>query len=162
MGNKMISSEDNVRWQIPAATLPDKKWDVAIIGAGPAGAIAALHLAAMNHQVLLLEKNRFPREKVCGDGLMQDALNCLDNAELGQSVLEHGHPVQDAAHTQRQVRDASELPLSGVSERRGARSRGGRARIVPGLTATATHSGPSRAGRPDRWRITQGSRFGID
>ena len=97
MGNKMISPQDNVPWQIPASKLPDKKWDVAIIGAGPAGAIAAVHLAAKNHQVLLFDKKRFPREKVCGDGLMQDALNCLDNAGLGQSVRKRGHLVQNAS-----------------------------------------------------------------
>jgi len=92
----MIFPEDKVNWQIPASILPDKKWDVAIIGAGPAGAIAAVHLTAKNHRVLLLDKKKFLREKVCGDGLTQDALNCLDNVELGHSVREHGHLVQNA------------------------------------------------------------------
>ncbi len=92
----MIALEQKVKWQLPASLVPDKKWDVVIIGAGPAGAIAAVHLAAKNHQVLLIDKKRFPRDKVCGDGLIQDALRCLDNAGLGERIRERGHLVQIA------------------------------------------------------------------
>jgi geranylgeranyl reductase family protein len=42
---------------------------VIVVGAGPAGSAAALHLARSGVDVLLLEKGGFPREKVCGDGL---------------------------------------------------------------------------------------------
>jgi len=43
--------------------------EVIVVGAGPAGSAAALHLARSGVDVLLLEKGDFPREKVCGDGL---------------------------------------------------------------------------------------------
>src|ERR1700755_2478363 len=43
--------------------------DVIVVGAGPGGSTAAYHLARHGLRVLLLEKTRFPREKVCGDGL---------------------------------------------------------------------------------------------
>jgi menaquinone-9 beta-reductase len=43
--------------------------DVVVVGAGPGGAAAAAHLAARGRDVVLLEKDRFPRDKVCGDGL---------------------------------------------------------------------------------------------
>ncbi|HJY43191.1 MAG TPA: geranylgeranyl reductase family protein [Propionibacteriaceae bacterium] len=43
--------------------------DVIVVGAGPAGSAVATHLARHGLQVSLLEKSRFPREKVCGDGL---------------------------------------------------------------------------------------------
>jgi menaquinone-9 beta-reductase len=43
--------------------------DVVVVGAGPGGAAAAAHLAARGRDVILLEKDRFPRDKVCGDGL---------------------------------------------------------------------------------------------
>ncbi|MFF7635204.1 geranylgeranyl reductase family protein [Kitasatospora sp. NPDC008050] len=42
---------------------------VVVIGAGPAGSAAAAHLARAGVDVLLLEKDVFPRDKVCGDGL---------------------------------------------------------------------------------------------
>ena len=45
---------------------PDRQVDVAIVGAGPAGATAAILLARAGRRVLLIEKQRFPREKVCG------------------------------------------------------------------------------------------------
>ena len=43
--------------------------DVIVVGAGPAGSAVATHLGRHGLRVSLLEKSRFPREKVCGDGL---------------------------------------------------------------------------------------------
>ncbi|MGQ0631295.1 MAG: geranylgeranyl reductase family protein [Sporichthyaceae bacterium] len=51
--------------------------DVIVVGAGPAGATAAFHLAQAGLDVLLLEKTKFPREKVCGDGLTPRAVKSL-------------------------------------------------------------------------------------
>ena len=47
---------------------------VLIVGAGPAGSTAAWHLASAGIEVTVLEKTRFPREKVCGDGLTPRAV----------------------------------------------------------------------------------------
>ncbi len=52
-------------------------WDVAIIGAGTAGASAAVQLAANRKRVLLIEAKAFPRDKVCGGCLNQRAWNGL-------------------------------------------------------------------------------------
>ncbi len=52
-------------------------YDVAVIGAGPAGASTAYHLARQGHAVLLMDKDRFPREKVCGDGLTPRCVDVL-------------------------------------------------------------------------------------
>ncbi|WP_239103459.1 geranylgeranyl reductase family protein [Microbispora corallina] len=51
--------------------------DVIVVGAGPAGSTAAFYLARSGLDVLLLEKTRFPREKVCGDGLTPRAVKEL-------------------------------------------------------------------------------------
>ena len=51
--------------------------DVIVVGAGPAGATTAYHLAQAGLEVLLLEKTAFPREKVCGDGLTPRAVKQL-------------------------------------------------------------------------------------
>ena len=51
--------------------------DVIVVGAGPAGATTAFHLAQAGLDVLLLEKTSFPREKVCGDGLTPRAVKSL-------------------------------------------------------------------------------------
>ncbi len=59
------------------AGLGGESWDVAVVGAGPAGAIAARRLALAGARVLLLDRRAFPRDKACGDGLIPDALACL-------------------------------------------------------------------------------------
>jgi geranylgeranyl reductase family protein len=53
------------------------QWDVAIVGAGPAGAVAGLILARTGHRVVLVDRRRFPRDKACGDALIPDALAAL-------------------------------------------------------------------------------------
>ncbi|MEO8430355.1 MAG: FAD-dependent monooxygenase [Acidobacteriota bacterium] len=52
--------------------------DVLVVGAGPAGSAAAATLAAGGCRVLLVEKDRFPRDKVCGEFLAGGALLSLD------------------------------------------------------------------------------------
>jgi geranylgeranyl reductase family protein len=51
--------------------------DVIVVGAGPSGSTTAYYLACAGLNVLLLEKSRFPREKVCGDGLTPRAVKAL-------------------------------------------------------------------------------------
>jgi geranylgeranyl reductase family protein len=52
--------------------------DVIVVGAGPAGSAAAYHLARRGRRVLLLERQRFPRDKSCGDGLTRFAVSRLE------------------------------------------------------------------------------------
>jgi geranylgeranyl reductase family protein len=51
--------------------------DVIVVGAGPSGSTAAYYLAQAGLNVLLIEKSRFPRDKVCGDGLTPRAVKSL-------------------------------------------------------------------------------------
>nr|WP_084128027.1 geranylgeranyl reductase family protein [Demequina sp. NBRC 110055] len=52
--------------------------DVIVVGAGPGGSAAAYYLASEGFDVIALEKSRFPREKVCGDGLTPRAVREID------------------------------------------------------------------------------------
>jgi menaquinone-9 beta-reductase len=58
-------------------TADARQADVIVVGAGPAGASVAYHLAESGVDVLLLEKSAFPRDKVCGDGLTPRAVRQL-------------------------------------------------------------------------------------
>ncbi|GAA3350249.1 hypothetical protein GCM10020358_75430 [Amorphoplanes nipponensis] len=64
--------------------------DVAVVGAGPAGAAAALAARRAGASVLLLDKADFPRDKPCGDGIAADAVDVL--AELGATGVTDGYP----------------------------------------------------------------------
>lgn len=57
-------------------------YDIAIVGAGPAGSYAAAALATRGWQVLLVEKDTFPRHKVCGEFLSPEAQATLRAANL--------------------------------------------------------------------------------
>lgn len=61
----------------------DAPWDAVVVGAGPAGALAARELARSGARVLLVDRARFPRGKVCGACLGPTALGALRAAGLG-------------------------------------------------------------------------------
>jgi geranylgeranyl reductase family protein len=54
-----------------------QRFDVAVVGAGPAGSTTAYRLAAAGRSVLLVDKERFPRDKSCGGGLTMRAVRQL-------------------------------------------------------------------------------------
>ena len=43
--------------------------EVIVVGAGPGGATAATALAQRGHDVLLIDRHTFPRDKICGDAI---------------------------------------------------------------------------------------------
>ena len=66
-------------------THQDDDADVIVVGAGPSGSTAAYYLSQAGLNVLLIEKSRFPRDKVCGDGLTPRAVKSL--VAMGVDVL---------------------------------------------------------------------------
>ncbi len=59
--------------------MPQSYYDVIVIGAGPAGASAAITARAAGFNVLLLERGLFPRHKVCGEFVSAESLDLLHN-----------------------------------------------------------------------------------
>jgi geranylgeranyl reductase family protein len=61
--------------------------DILIIGAGPAGSAAAIALAQSGFTVTLVDRAEFPRDKVCGDALIPDAIRALDRLGVRSAAL---------------------------------------------------------------------------
>ena len=61
--------------------------DVLVVGAGPSGASCAYWLAKEGHDVVVVERKAFPREKTCGDGLTPRSVRQLEDMGLGQEML---------------------------------------------------------------------------
>lgn len=66
------------------------KFDVVVVGAGPAGSAAALAARRAGASVLLLDRAAFPRDKPCGDGIAAEALDVLES--LGVPDAAAGYP----------------------------------------------------------------------
>jgi flavin-dependent dehydrogenase len=66
--------------------------DVAIVGAGPAGATLAALLAGRGVRVALIDRDRFPRDKVCGEFLSYDALPVLEPLGIIDELDRIGSP----------------------------------------------------------------------
>jgi menaquinone-9 beta-reductase len=69
-----------------------ERWDVVVVGGGPAGAAAALAARAAGCSVLVLDRSDFPRDKVCGDGIAPEALDVLADLGVDRAALTEGYP----------------------------------------------------------------------
>ena len=63
--------------------------EVLVVGGGPSGAACAYWLAEAGHDVLLVEKKRYPREKTCGDGLTPRSVKQLYDMGLADALAGH-------------------------------------------------------------------------
>jgi len=69
--------------------------DAVVVGGGPAGSALATLLARRGHDVLLLDAARFPRDKVCGEGVSPEAWRILDVLGASDAVRELSpHPLR--------------------------------------------------------------------
>jgi flavin-dependent dehydrogenase len=64
--------------------------DAVVVGAGPSGATTALLLARLGHDVVLVDRARFPRDKACGEGVMPPGVDALRRMGLYEMVLATG------------------------------------------------------------------------
>ena len=67
--------------------------DVLVVGAGPAGSACAQWLAQRGVDVVLVDQHAFPRDKVCGDGLIPDAHHALERMGVRDEVMAQAEPV---------------------------------------------------------------------
>jgi geranylgeranyl reductase family protein len=80
---------------ISSNALPPPACDVLVVGAGPAGSACAQWLARQGWQVVLVDQHEFPRDKVCGDGLIPDSHHALQRLGVHDEVMA---VAQAAAH----------------------------------------------------------------
>jgi geranylgeranyl reductase family protein len=64
----------------------NEHYDAIIVGAGPGGSAAACSLAERGFHVLVLDKDFFPREKICGDGIAPRAVHSLYRLGLREEL----------------------------------------------------------------------------
>src|SRR6478735_986712 len=102
--------------------------DVVICGAGPAGTMAAVILARAGVRVRLLDRARFPREKLCGDTLNPGALAVLARHGLLEATRSavpiSGMVVTDAAGVRVEGAAIDEGQLVRAPRRQGGRVTG--------------------------------------
>jgi flavin-dependent dehydrogenase len=77
-----MTNQVSSRWE----SIAERTWDAVVVGAGPAGSIAARELARRGCSVLLVDRAAFPRWKVCGCCLNGSLLATLDAIGLGGLV----------------------------------------------------------------------------
>jgi len=93
-------------------------WDVVVIGAGPAGSLAAHQLALHGLRTLLVEAKPFPRFKVCGGCLNQRALAALTQLGLGNLIPSAGGvPLAELRIVEKQREVTLRLPRGAVLSR---------------------------------------------
>lgn len=67
----------------------ETNYDVVIVGAGPSGSSAAIRLANSDQSVLLIDKARFPRHKLCGEFVSPECLEHLNELGVLPEVEQH-------------------------------------------------------------------------
>ena len=71
----------------------ERSYDAIIVGAGPGGSSTALFLAKAGKKVLLIDKARFPREKVCGDAFSGKSIGIARELGLIDEFGQHPHAI---------------------------------------------------------------------
>lgn len=61
--------------------------EVVVVGAGPSGSTAAMALAQQGHDVLLIDRKAFPRDKTCGDAIPGGAIEILYQLGMKERIL---------------------------------------------------------------------------
>lgn len=94
--------------------MPENVYDVIIVGAGPAGTMAALHLAQHGASVAIVDKDDFPRDKPCGGGLTPRVLARFPDlsASVNRVVLNRPHRLRFMAPDRSGMTYEHETPIA--------------------------------------------------
>ena len=138
-------------------------FDAIVVGAGPAGATAAIRLARGGWRVAVVDKQRFPRRKVCGECVAASNLPLLDALGIGEAVRDAAGPaLRRAALIHGDLTVGAELPAAAHPVHRFGRALG-RETLDTLLVARARGSGAqvlerhvvqSIEGATGEWRCT--------
>src|SRR3989338_5542898 len=71
--------------------MPQEKFDVIIVGCGPAGSSCAQFLARGGAKVLMIDKAKFPRDKTCGDAISGKSSSILRELDLEKEIESRPH-----------------------------------------------------------------------
>ena len=74
----------------------DLIYDVIIVGGGPAGSGAALYAHRLGLKFLILEKEKFPRDKICGDAISGKSMTILKDLNLLQEACKLPSAIVDS------------------------------------------------------------------
>jgi menaquinone-9 beta-reductase len=94
--------------------------DVAIVGAGPAGSSAAIFLARKGYSVALIDKEQFPREKLCGDFINPANWPSLRALGVVENIFARHHEKVTKFRLTASSGEEAEVALSADSDRDGA------------------------------------------
>lgn len=73
----------------------NRRAQLVIVGAGPAGLTAALYAERLNIPYILIEKRRFPRDKVCGDGLAPLVFTIMEELDISIGQDDPFYPINE-------------------------------------------------------------------
>lgn len=92
------------------------RYDAIVIGAGPAGTAAAITLGLAGRQVLLVEKSRFPREKLCGEFLTPESRPILTRLGVEEEMLAAGAALIEQFNLYDPAGRCVEIPMRWIAD----------------------------------------------
>jgi menaquinone-9 beta-reductase len=87
-------------------------YDAIVVGAGPAGSVAALTMARRGLNVLLCDRAHFPRPKPCGEGLLPGGVQILEELDLLSDVIKAGGCPFDSIRFHFPGQEPADLPMN--------------------------------------------------
>ena len=137
------------------------EWDVAVVGAGPAGLTAALAAAAAGARVVVIERAEHPRYKTCGGGLIGASLQAAGQY-IQVPARDRIHAITATLNGRREFTRRAGAPLLAMVSREDFDDALRKAAADAGVTVQqrATVRGISEDGRLARARLADGTSIG--